>query len=32
MVLINLVAGQDKDADIENRLEETVGEGEAGTK
>ena len=34
MVLMNLVAGRNKDADIENGLEETGrrGEGEAGAK
>ena len=31
-VLMNLVAGQEKDAEVEKGLEDTVGEGEAGTK
>ena len=30
MVLMNLFAGQPGDADIENRLMDTVGEGDRG--
>ena len=30
MVLMNLVAGHNKDTDIENGLEDTVGEGKLG--
>ena len=31
MVLINLFQGSNADTDIENRLVDTVGEGEGGT-
>ena len=32
MVLMNLVQGRNKDTNIDNGLEDTKGEGEAGTK
>ena len=31
MVLMNLFAGSNRDADIENRLMDTVGQGKDGT-
>ena len=31
MVVMNLFAGKNRDTDIENRLVDTVGEGEGGT-
>ena len=31
MVVMNLFAGKNRDTDIENRLMDTVGEGEDGT-
>ena len=30
MVLMNLIAGRNKDADVENKLVDTVGEEEGG--
>ena len=31
MILMNLFAGQNRDADRENRLRDTTGEGKGGT-
>ena len=32
MVLMNLFSGRNRDADIENRLVDTAGEGDGGTE